>query len=296
MQATLPDRDARIGIAAPVLLAGSLTDVLPSTTTLGRIGTLEVRIARNAAEIAAAQEVRYRVFYEELGARPLNGDDATGRDCDRFDEVCDHLLVFDASLPGPDHRRIVGTYRLLRQESAAEAGGFYSEDEFELTKLIARHPRERFLELGRSCVLPQYRSKRTIEALWQGIWSYINLHGIGVMTGCASFQGVDPAAHAQALSYLAQNCRARAEWDVRAVASRHCRMDLVPPGSINVKAALAALPPLIKGYLRVGARIGDGCVIDHQFGTVDVFIVMPVKEIAARYVSYYGGEPERFAA
>jgi putative hemolysin len=291
----LPDRDAHATVATGVL-AERFVDSTFSAAPLGRIGALEVRLARNAAEIAAAQEVRYRVFYDELGARPSGLQSTAGRDTDRFDEVCDHLLVLDISLPGPDHRRIVGTYRLLRQEIAVEAGGFYSEDEFELRKLVARHPGQRFLELGRSCVLPQYRSKRTIEALWQGIWVYINHYRIGVMTGCASFQGTVPAVHAEALSYLTHNCRASLEWDVRAVAGRYCPTDLMPLEAIGTKSALAAMPPLIKGYLRVGAKIGDGCVIDHQFGTVDVFIVMPVKEIAARYVSYYGGEAERFAA
>lgn len=295
MQATLPDRDAHPTVAASVL-AGRLPESLLPAVPLGRIGALEVRLARNATEVAVAQEVRYRVFYKELGATQADLDSAAGRDADRFDEVCDHLLVFDKSLPGPDHRRIVGTYRLLRQEIAAEAGGFYSEGEFELTKLVARHPGQRFLELGRSCVLPEYRSKRTIEILWQGIWAYVNHYRIGVMTGCASFQGTVPAAHAEALSYLAHNCRASLEWDVRAVSARYCPMDLMPAEAIGMKSALAALPPLIKGYLRVGAKVGDGCVIDHQFGTVDVFIVMPVKQIAARYVSYYGGEAERFAA
>ena len=295
MRAVLPDREGRPTVAASVLAERFREDMLP-VATLGRIGTLEVRLARNPAEVAAAQEVRYRVFYDELGARQFDLNSTAGRDADRFDEVCDHLLVFDTSLPGPDHRRIVGTYRLLRQEIAVAAGGFYSDGEFELKKLVARHPGQRFLELGRSCVLPEYRSKRTIEILWQGIWAYINHHGIGVMTGCASFQGTVPAAHAEALSYLAHNCRASLEWDVRAVPGRYCPMDLVPAEAIGMKSALAAMPPLIKGYLRVGAKIGDGCVIDHQFGTVDVFIVMPVREIAARYVSYYSGEAERFAA
>ena len=295
MRAVLPDRETRPTVAASALAERFCEDMLPAAT-LGRIGTLEVRLARNSAEVAAAQEVRYRVFYDELGARQLDLNSTAGRDADRFDDVCDHLLVFDTSLPGPDHRRIVGTYRLLRQEIAVAAGGFYSDGEFELKKLVARHPGQRFLELGRSCVLPEYRSKRTIEILWLGIWAYINHHRVGVMTGCASFQGTVPAAHAEALSFLAHNCRASLEWDVRAVPGRYCPMDLVPAEAIGMKSALAAMPPLIKGYLRVGAKIGDGCVIDHQFGTVDVFIVMPVQEIAARYVSYYSGEAERFAA
>lgn len=291
----LPDREAH-PVAVKAMFADCFAENALPAVPLGRIGTLEVRLARNAAEIAVAQEVRYRVFYEELGASQVGMGAAMGRDVDRFDEVCDHLLVFDTSLPGPDHRRVVGTYRLLRQEIAAEAGGFYSEDEFELKSLVARHPGQRFLELGRSCVLPEYRSKRTIEILWQGIWAYINHYRIGVMTGCASFHGTVPAAHAEALSYLAHHCRARMEWDVRAVSGRYCPMDLMPAEAIGMKSALAAMPPLIKGYLRVGAKVGDGCVIDRQFGTVDVFIVMPVKEISARYVSYYSGEAERFAA
>jgi len=262
---------------------------------LGRIGTLEVRLARNEAEIEAAQEIRYRIFYDELGARS-SLDHIDRRDSDRFDPLCDHLLVLDNSMTGPEHRRIVGTYRLLRQEMAMAAGGFYSEDEFELRRLVARHPDLRFLELGRSCVLPQYRSKRTIEALWQGIWAYLNHYGIDVMVGCASFPGIDPAAHAEALTYMAHHCRTSADWDVRAVGRRYHPMAMMPVEEVNPKAAITAMPPLVKGYLRIGARIGDGCVIDRDFSTVDVFIVMPVKEIAARYISYYGGDGQSYAA
>ena len=276
--------------------AGVLFSGLAAGAVLGRIGAIEVRLARDEAEIAAAQEVRYRVFHEELGARACAAGARERRDADRFDEVCDHLLVLDAGLPGPDHRRIVGTYRLMRQENAALAGGFYSSGEFELEALIARHPRLRFLELGRSCVLPEYRSRRTIEVLWQGIWAYVNHYGIGAMTGCASFHGTVPAAHAEALSFLAQNCRASEAWRVSAVASRFRAMDLMPPEAVDARAALAAMPPLIKGYLRLGAKIGDGCVVDEAFGTTDVFIVLPVATISTRYVNHYGQEAERFAA
>lgn len=291
MHTALPDSDTQIASGVKV----RSNPLLPNAP-LGRIGTLEVRLARNESEIAAAQEVRYRVFFDELGARKQGLQSIDRRDADRFDEICDHLLVFDTSISGPEHRRIVGTYRLLRQERAAEVGGFYSDEEFELNKLIARHPSQRFLELGRSCVLPEYRSKRTIEALWQGIWAYLNRYDIDVMTGCASFHGVVPAAHAEALTYLAHHCRTSADWDVRAVAERYCAMDLMPIEAVNAKAAIGAMPPLVKGYLRVGAKIGDGCVIDHEFGTVDVFVVMPVKEIGSRYINYYGGETQSFAA
>lgn len=262
----------------------------------GRIGTLEVRLARNAAEIHAVQRVRYRVFHEELGARADAAGRQDRRDADRFDDICDHLLVLDNALPGPDSERIVGTYRLLRQECASAAGGFYSDDEFELQRLVDRHPDMRFLELGRSCVLPEYRSKRTIELLWQGIWAYVSHYGIGVMTGCASFHGTVPAAHAEALSFLSQNCRAEGDWRVSAVARRFHAMDLTPAEAVNPKRAVAAMPPLVKAYLRLGAKIGDGCVVDHDFGTTDVFIILPVETIARRYIDYYGTDADRVAA
>lgn len=295
MHTALPERNLP-SRARNVVIADRLQGEILAGRALSRIGSLEVRLARSDAEIVAAQEVRYRVFYEELGARKSPRDKPDGRDEDRFDPLCDHLLVVDHSLPGPDHRRIVGTYRLLRQEAADLAGGFYSQDEFELKRLTSRKSDLKFLELGRSCVLLEYRSKRTIELLWQGIFTYMTYFDVGVLTGCASFHGTVPAAHAEPLSYLEHNCRAAPEWDVRAVADRYCNMDWMPAEAVNAKSALAAMPPLIKGYLRAGAKIGDGCVIDHDFGTVDVIILLPVTQITSRYANYLGSEAERFAA
>lgn len=280
--------------ANPALSSQPMADA-SRLAILGRIGHLEVRLARDFAEVRAAQKVRFDVFFKELGANQSTGPSGE-IDADAFDESCDHLIVLDQSLPGPDLRRIVGTYRLLRQDQAIANGGFYSEGEFELSRLVGQNPGSRFLELGRSCVLPEYRSKRTIELLWQGIYAYLTMHSIDVMVGCASFHGTVPALHAQSLSYLAQNCRAIGPWAVRAVAGRYHTMDLMPPEAIDQRTALVGLPPLIKGYLRVGARVGDGCVIDHEFGTVDVFIVMPVKAIGARYINYYGGEGQKLVA
>lgn len=263
---------------------------------LGRIGTLEVRLARNSSEIAAAQEVRFQVFYDELGAQRRFVHELEARDADRFDAICDHLLVFDTAIPGPDHRKIVGTYRLLTGDRALTGGGFYSEAEYAIGDLVARHGDRRFLELGRSCVLPAYRTRRSVELLWQGIWSYARQRGIDVMAGCASFPGTVPAAHAQALSYLWNHHRAPDAWDVRAVEERYCAMDLMPAEAIDMRAALMALPPLIKGYVRLGGAVGDGAVIDRDFGTTDVFIVLPVENISSRYLNYYGEDASRFAA
>ena len=294
MQTAFADGDTRL--TQDTVAFGRKFHAIDTGDALGRIGTLEVRLAREPAEIRAAQEIRYRVFYEELGARKHIAHALDQRDADRFDAVCDHLLVLDTALPGPDERRIVGTYRLLRQETAALTGGFYSNGEFDLDDLVSRHKDVRFLELGRSCVLRDYRSKRTIEVLWQGIWAYINHYSIGVMTGCASFHGTVPAAHAEALSYLAHNFRAEGAWAIQAVPERYHPMDLMPAEAVTPRAAINAMPPLIKGYLRLGARIGDGCVIDHDFCTTDVFIVLPIAAIGARYINYYASEADRFAA
>ncbi|MFC4624699.1 GNAT family N-acetyltransferase [Daeguia caeni] len=271
--------------------------ILPANdeaVVLGRIGALEVRLATSQDEVEAAQELRYRVFYDEMGAHAHSMAAAERRDADRFDAVCDHLLVYDTALTCPQHRQIVGTYRLMRSDQAAKHGGFYSADEYDVHQLALSRPNLRLLELGRSCVQAEYRSKRTVELLWQGAWAYCRRHAIDVMFGCASFHGTIPAAHALGLSFLYNNCRATPDWDVRALPHRYQTMDLMPREAINNKAALFSMPPMIKGYLRLGAMIGDGAVVDEAFGTTDVFIILPIERISSRYISYYGADANRF--
>ncbi|NTE33284.1 GNAT family N-acetyltransferase [Agrobacterium tumefaciens] len=259
----------------------------------GRIGTLETRLARNEREIDAAQSVRYRVFVEEMKARLPAEAMRRKRDMDAWDSVCDHLLVLDKAIEGDSEDQIVGTYRLLRQEIALANNGFYSASEFDIAGLVARHPGKRFMELGRSCVLPEYRTKRTVELLWQGNWAYAVKHRMDAMIGCASFPGVQPEAHALALSFLHHNCVAKGEWEASALPELYHEMDLVPAEALNARKALNAMPPLIKGYMRLGAMFGSGAVVDHAFNTTDVLVVLPVSSIAGRYISYYGGEAER---
>ena len=150
---------------------------------LGRIGNLETRIARSECEIDAAQAVRYRVFVEEMKAQVDPDCARRGRDIDHWDGLCDHLLVLDHGIEGDTEDQIVGTYRLLRHEVAMSHGGFYSSSEFAVSDLVARHKDKRFMELGRSCVLPQYRTKRTVELLWQGCWAYALQNRIDAMFG-----------------------------------------------------------------------------------------------------------------
>jgi putative hemolysin len=268
-------------------------EILPGFV-LGSKADLTVRLADGAADVDAAQHLRYRVFYEELEARPDAEALAKRRDADRYDPICDHLLVVrKGPAVGPDEIRVadgevVGTYRLLRQSVAERTGGFYTQDEFDIAPLIARHSGLKFLELGRSCVLKPYRTKPVVELLWQGIWNYVRLYDLDVMLGCASLEGTDPAPHAMALSFMAQNSAAPPEWQVSALPERRVEMNLMPPAKVDAKRALRMLPPLIKGYLRIGCYVGDGAVIDRQFNTVDVLIILPVSAINPRYFSYFG--------
>ncbi len=257
-------------------------------------GNLILRQTSGPAEIEACQRLRYRVFYEELGARSNSAEHREGADADRFDAICDHLAVIHThSTSASDPIRLadgelIGTYRLLRQEVAETHGGFYTQDEFDVAPIIAAHPELRFLELGRSCVLKPYRTKPVVELLWQGIWNYVRVHDLHVMLGCASLEGTDPAQHAAALSFLAQSAVAPPEWRVKALASRYVEMNRIPEGQINARHALRQLPPLIKGYLRLGCYIGEGAVIDLQFNTIDVLIVLPISAISARYYGHFG--------
>ncbi|TCL72197.1 GNAT family N-acetyltransferase [Rhizobium sp. BK251] len=268
----------------------------PSGDILGRIGNLETRLARSEREIDAAQAVRYRVFVDEMKAQLPPDAMRRERDVDSWDAICDHLLVLDRSIEGDAEDQIVGTYRLLRQEVAMANGGFYSASEYAIDQLVSRHPEKRFMELGRSCVLPEYRTKRTVELLWQGNWAYALKHGMSAMFGCASFPGIHPESHALALSFLHHTVLAKDEWSVGALPELGRDMDLMPVEAVNPRKALAALPPLIKGYLRLGAMVGSGAVVDHAFNTTDVLIVLPIASISDRYVNYYGADAGRFSS
>ncbi len=255
---------------------------------------LSVRLSENKNDIHAAQSLRFKVFYKEMSAHPNTLTRVTRRDRDSYDKICSHMLVIDQSsqkrgipLIGKKRGRVVGTYRLIPQIAAEKNYGFYSQHEYELTHLLKKHKDKKFLELGRSCVLKEYRNKSTIELLWQGVWKYLNDNNIDVMIGCASFQGTNPNDLALPLSFLYHNSLAPDEWLVNAQPDKFVNMNIIKKEDINTKEALRTLPPLIKGYLRLGAYIGNGAVIDHQFGTTDVFIIMPKKLIEDRFITRF---------
>lgn len=273
---TLPNRKAMPAAQAPRAREWRLS--------VGE-GRFEIRLTRNPADIDAAQALRYEVFYREMGATPSRKVAARERDFDRFDSICDHLLVLDHARPVG--QTVIGTYRLLRQEVAEKNFGFYSTAEYDLSRLIAAVPDGGLLELGRSCVHPAYRTNATIQLLWRGIATYLADHGITYLFGCASLPGVDADALALPLSFLHHNHLAPEPLRVRALPERFVAMDKLAADAVPAKRAVRLLPPLIKGYLRLGAYIGEGAVIDHEFRTTDVFILLPVTRISENYFAHF---------
>lgn len=294
-------RAAGAKAAVPQPVDGTMGD-FDADEPLGRMGSLEVRLARTAEEVDAAQALRYRVFYEEMSAVADQRTLARRRDSDGFDAVCDHLVVLDREAPRSDpdpsgsaggQSEIVATYRLLPKDAAESSDGLYTAGKFDLQPLFRCHQDMRFLEVGRSCVLEPYRRRRTVELLWHGIWAYCRRNRIDVMLGCASLQGTDPDQHAMALSFLHHNARGEGEWAATPVAGQGVRMDRLPAEQVDRRAAMSALPPLLKGYLRLGAKIGDGAVVDPQFGTTVVLVVLPIAGISARYMRHFGIDAEQ---
>ena len=264
------------------------------TMILAQRQGLTVRLALTPDDMRAAQRLRYRIFYEELTAKPDPDMRAARLDFDRFDKICDHLLVVqDGAGDGGAGTAVtggnlVGTYRLLRQDVAEKNGGFYSQSEFDLAPLLQQHKTLRFLEVGRSCVAEGFRGKPVAELLWQGIWNYVRFHKLDVMLGCASLEGTDVDALADELTFLSDVKPTPSQWQVKALPHLQVSMQRKPFCAVDQKSVIRSLPTLVKAYLRLGCYIGDGAVVDHQFNTTDVLIILPVADINPRYFNHYG--------
>jgi len=254
-------------------------------------GALEVRLAETELEIEQAQRLRYSVFYEEMSAIPSPQMRESGRDFDKFDDVCDHLLVVDRDAHDEDGQPlVVGTYRLTREKDAAKVGGFYTSSEFDLSAMLKGMPRDtKYLELGRSCILKSYRARPgTMQLLWKGLMAYVARFDIDMMFGCASLPGTNVEDMALPLSYLHHFHPMPAQLQVRARPELFVDMNRMPKEAIEPREAIRSLPAILKGYVRAGCGIGDGAVVDRQFGTTDVFIYFPVSGLDARYKSRFG--------
>lgn len=237
---------------------------------------LSVGLARNPEEILAAQRLRYRVFADEMGARlPTR---IPGVDQDIYDAYCEHLVVRD-----DDTGQVVGTYRILAPAQAHRIG-YYSENEFDLTRL--QHLRPRLVEIGRSCVHPDFRTGATIALLWSGLADYMQENGYDYLMGCASISMAD-GGHAAAslyhrLSQGEKSCLGPLEYRV------FPRLPL--PLAALRQDAPAEIPPLIKGYLRAGAWICGEPAWDPDFNTADLPILMPMARVAGRYARHFMGQ------
>lgn len=244
---------------------------------------LSVRLAADADDVAAAQRLRYKVFVEELGASGAVADRTAGIERDRWDAEADHLLLEDERRPG----EVVGVYRLIGGEAARRCGGFYSESEYDLGPL--RDSGRRLIELGRSCLHPDYRGGGAMLVLWHGLARHVLEHRIDVLFGVASFHGTDVAPVSEALSNLHHRFLAPPALRVRARSAAFQRMDLVPPERIDRARAMRATPALIKGYLRLGGLVGEGAFIDRDFNTIDVCLVMDTALMSDEARRRYAG-------
>ncbi|UWR04691.1 GNAT family N-acetyltransferase [Ruegeria conchae] len=241
-----------------------------------------VKLAETEAEQRAAQRLRYDVFVRELGGGGEMVDHESGLEKDRFDPHFDHMLAIDDSTG-----EVIGVYRLLPGERAAELGQFYSEDEYDLT--VLKQSGRNLLELGRSCVHPDYRGGTAMYHLWNGLAAYVTARKIEVLFGVASFHGTDVQKLAQPLSMLHHNHLAPPDLRVRAQPGVFQPMDLLPVKALDRRAAMVQVPSLIKAYLRLGGFVGEGAFIDHAFNTTDVCLILDTTRMNARQRRIYSG-------
>lgn len=255
-------------------------------------GNVVVRLATSQDEITAAQKLRYKVFYEEMKAKPSPEMQRLKQDFDDFDLVCDHLLAFDTTKSGED--AVIATYRLLREEKINSIHDFYSFQEFDLSNLDNDYFRglmagRQLLELGRSCVREEYRSNNIIQFMWRAIIKYIVKYDIGCLFGCASLAGVIQGDLELPLSYLHHKYKTPDEFNIPALPKRFQKMDYFKWEDMDVTKAKRQLAPLVRGYANLGCYIGDGAVIDDQFNTTDVLILLLTDRLKAKNPQMFEG-------
>ncbi|WP_240608007.1 GNAT family N-acetyltransferase [Pararhodobacter oceanensis] len=244
-----------------------------------------VRLADGALDLKAAQRLRYEVFVAELGAKGLSVDHENRLESDALDPYFDHLVLVDPSIDPQSLSHVIGVYRLLPDTRAAELGRFYSDAEYDLSKLRATG--RRLVELGRSCVHPDHRRGAAMLHLWNGLADYVQAREIEIMFGVASFHGTDARQHALALSWLHAHHLAPPELRVTAWPAHAQPMEMLPTAGIPRSEALATIPPLIRAYLRLGGFVGEGAFIDHDFNTTDVCLIMDTSAMSERAVDFY---------
>ena len=236
-----------------------------------------IKIAESNFEIKKAQSLRYKIFFKEKKIRKKSFKFLLQRDYDFYDKISDHLIIIDNNREIRDN--VIGTYRLLRGNCAKLYRGFYTEQEFDISNLKKNFSSKDILELGRSCVHPQYRSGIILKLLWQGISNYIKMYKIKILMGCASFHGTNPSKFKDEFSLLYESYRLPEDYDVKSLQSNEISFNK----NINQSTTLNKLPPLIKGYLRAGGMVSENFYIDTEFETIDYCVIMLTEKIVSRY-------------
>lgn len=254
-----------------------------------KVRDFEVRLTRNKEERKQVRQLRYKVFVEEEGAGVTDEQRALGEEYDAYDRFAEYMAVFHQG-------RVVGTYRIIDRNAAEKMGGFYTENEFNISKI--KKYRGNIAEMSRACVDPTYRENALVmRMLWAGLGEYIVRRKIGVLFGVASWVGTKPAKSAQAISYLYYNHltspRLRAtvlpEKFADGVNPKLSRMNILPPEFVDEMDAKREMTPLIKGYLRLGATFGKGVFVDTPFNSYDVFVMMETRKMDAAYQKHFLG-------
>ena len=245
-----------------------------------------IKIAEKKAELKKAQELRYSVFYKEKKAIPTISKKILKLDYDKVDKFADHLIVIDNNRKGIKNK-IVGTYRLLRGDIAVHCGGFYTSSEFDLSKILNSYENNKILELGRSCVHQDYRNGTIMNLLWKAIAEYVKLYDIKILLGCASFYGTDVMKYTNELSYLRKNFSLSDEFSVKSLDTKMHSANTKINSNTNDLKTFVKLPPLIKGYLRIGGKVSHDCFVDYKFNTIDLCVIVTTDNIDEKYKKKY---------
>jgi len=244
-----------------------------------------LKLASSDEDIRAAQHLRYQVFVQELGGQGDLVDHDAQLERDVYDPHFDHLMLLDSTRGDTVRDRVVGVYRLLRDDMMPKIGRYYTEGEYDLT--VLKNSGRKLMELGRSCLHADYRGGAAMYLLWNGLADYVHEHGVEILFGTASFHGTDIDALKESLSMLHHRHLAPENLRVRTLENYYQNMDLCAEADINRVKAMREVPALIKGYLRLGGYIGDGAFVDHDFNTTDVCLVMDTEKLNATQRSIY---------
>lgn len=252
-----------------------------------KLGDYEVRFTTTQDERRQVRQLRYRVFCEEEGAFATDEQKKSREEYDEYDRYANYLAVFHKG-------KIIGSYRIIDRESAKKIGGFYTETEFDISKI--KNSNLNIVELSRACIAPEYREKKTpLRLLWIGLNKYIKDNKIDMLFGMVSWKGTDPLTSSNAISYLYHNHLSpeKLRATVKKTDSKLTKMSILPKDSINPDTARKEMPPLLKGYLDLNATFGDGVFVDKKFNSYEVFVVLQTKDITQKYQNFFTVRAER---